>query len=85
MRCVRRSTAGRLFRNEVGQRALLEIAKEAAKQRKNLRYDTIRFVAFSYPKVAVQFLANGRETDAQFSTNQPVPPARESAEKTLEP
>lgn len=34
----------------------------ARKRRRGLRYDSIRFVAYSYPKIALQFLSDGVET-----------------------
>lgn len=43
------------------RRILKEAVAAAKKRRKALRYDTVRFVAYSFPKVAVQFLSNGEE------------------------
>src|SRR5262249_48317651 len=61
-------------------RALLEQARNAylhsqpeGKRRRD--YDEIRFVAFSFPKLAVQFLADGKEiTMLELHTWQVVPP-----------
>lgn len=71
---------------EWDEKKLLQIATEAARQHKDVHFDTRRFVAFSYPKVAVQFLAHGREVlMLELGTNQPVPPARDSERKPFEP
>jgi hypothetical protein len=44
------------------EKALLAEAEAAAKKgRRGLKYDTVRFVAYSYPKVGVQFLLAERE------------------------
>jgi hypothetical protein len=44
------------------EKALVADAVRAAtKQRRGLKYDTLRFVAYSYPKVGVQFLSDGQE------------------------
>ncbi len=48
-------------------------------------YDNIRFVAFSYPKIAVEFLANGKEVALlELSSWRQVPPASRDR-KPLEP
>jgi hypothetical protein len=45
------------------EKALLEAgAAKARKQSRRLQYDTVRFVAYSYPKIALQFLQDGVET-----------------------
>ncbi len=45
------------------EKALLEAgAAKARKQSRKLQYDNTRFVAYSYPKVALQFLQDGVET-----------------------
>jgi hypothetical protein len=55
--------------------ALLEAAKAAARKQRVKRYDTTRFVAYSFPKVAVQFLADGQEVALlEVPTWIPVPP-----------
>jgi hypothetical protein len=43
------------------ERALLAQARKAAGRRLRQKPDSVRFVAYSYPKVAVQFLAAGQE------------------------
>jgi hypothetical protein len=58
--------------------------KAARKQRKTIRFDKVRIVAYSFPKVAVQFLREGREVlMLEWATWRPVPPAR--ARKEAEP
>lgn len=60
------------------EKALLETAEAAARKRKVKPYDTVRFVAYSFPKVAVQFLAKGQEVlMLELLTWIPVPPRRE--------
>ena len=60
------------------EKAFLEAAQLAARKRKVKPYDTMRFVAYSFPKVAVQFLANGQEVlMLELLTWIPVPPRRE--------
>lgn len=57
---------------------LLAAAQAAAKKHKVPRYDATRFVAYSFPKVAVQFLADGREVALlEVPTWIPVPRARQ--------
>ncbi|HEX5825388.1 MAG TPA: C39 family peptidase [Candidatus Limnocylindrales bacterium] len=62
--------------------ALLQQAREAAGVRKAQREaDSVRFVAYSFPKVAVQFLADGKEIALlELWTWQPVPRRRRSKE-----
>lgn len=56
------------------ERAILKEAQEAAHGLER-RPDTIRFVAYSYPKLAVQFLAEGTELALlELWTWRPVPP-----------
>ncbi|HEV8286431.1 MAG TPA: C39 family peptidase [Chitinophagaceae bacterium] len=44
------------------EKAILEEAVSAAKKKqKKLKYDQVRFVAYSYPKLAIQFLLNEKE------------------------
>lgn len=40
---------------------LREAAARVQRLRKKIKYDTMRFVAYSYPKIAVQFLAKKKE------------------------
>ncbi|MGA8495592.1 MAG: C39 family peptidase [Xanthobacteraceae bacterium] len=50
------------------------------------KYDEIRFVAYSYPKIAVQFLQGDKELAMlECFTWFPVPPARTRDRKRLEP
>jgi hypothetical protein len=68
--------------------AMLKAAEAAARKRKrNLRWDEVRFVAYSYPKIAVQFREEGREVlMLECWTWQEVPPASSDNErKRLEP
>ncbi|MGH3131787.1 MAG: C39 family peptidase, partial [Gaiellaceae bacterium] len=59
------------------EQALVRQATQAARKRAGrLKWDEIRFVAYSYPKVAVQFLAGGEEVLLlELATWQPVPAA----------
>lgn len=60
------------------EKAFLEAAQAAARKHRVKPYDTVRFVAYSFPKVAVQFLANGQEIlMLELFTWIPVPPRRE--------
>jgi hypothetical protein len=62
------------------EKALLEAAQAAARKCRVKPYDTVRFVAYSFPKVAVQFLADGQEVlMLELLTWIPVPPRRERA------
>ena len=46
----------------------------AKNKRKGLKYDEVRFVAYSYPKLAIQFLLNGKETlMLELASWKPVP------------
>jgi len=59
------------------EKSLLEQATSAAKKgRRGFKFDTARFVAYSYPKVGVQFLLDGKEVLLlELGTWVPVPPA----------
>jgi hypothetical protein len=60
------------------EKALLDAALRAAKEQRVKQFTEVRFVAYSYPKVAVQFLADGREVlMLELLTWIPVPPRRE--------
>jgi hypothetical protein len=62
------------------QALLRTAAREAKRHLKGARHDDVRFVAYSFPKIAVQFLAEGRElVMLELHTWRPVPPARRSA------
>jgi len=56
--------------------AILEEAKAAArKAQRSLKYDSVRFVAYSFPKIALQFLLDGREVlMLEWRTWAEVPP-----------
>ncbi len=43
------------------ERMILEEARTASKEHRGVSYDHLRFVAYSYPKVAVQFQKGGQE------------------------
>lgn len=54
---------------------LLRAASAALRKRQRARFDTTRFVAYSYPKLAVQFLLEGREVAMlELHSWIPVPP-----------
>ena len=61
------------------ERELLAQARKAAgRQLRRRKPDAVRFVAYSYPKLAVQFLAKGEELALlELGTWLPVPPRRE--------
>lgn len=68
--------------------AILGEARQAVRRRrvKVADSDEARFVAFSYPKLAVQFLRDGEEvTMVELFTWQVVPPSADSDRKPLEP
>lgn len=69
------------------EKALLEEGAAAARKgRRGFAYDAVRFVAYSYPKVALQFLREGVETlMLELFTWAEVPPARPAERKPLEP
>jgi len=55
-------------------------------KRKGLKYDTIRFVAYSYPKLALQFLAEGKEVlMLELFTWVEVPRTTSKDRKPMEP
>jgi hypothetical protein len=58
---------------------VIEQAVDAAKKtHRKLEFSSTRIVAYSYPKLAVQFLSGGREVlMLELGTWQPVPPRRE--------
>lgn len=72
---------------EWNERALKEQAVEQArKRRKSLEFTSIRFVAYSYPKIAVQFLQGRKEVLLlELFTWQVVPKAPREKRKALEP
>lgn len=72
---------------EWDEKALLAQAAELARKvKRNVKYDSMRFVAYSFPKVGVQFLAGNEEVLLlELATWAPVPPARDTDRKPLEP
>jgi len=67
------------------EKELLAQAVQAARRTK-VAYDKLRFVAYSFPKVGVQFLAAGEEVLLlELATWAGVPPARKERRKPLEP
>jgi hypothetical protein len=69
------------------EKALLAQAAEAARKRmRKVQWDSVRFVAYSFPKVGVQFLAGREEVLLlELVTWAPVPPARQTDRRPLEP
>jgi hypothetical protein len=56
---------------------LLEARKAAQKRRRGIRFNRLRFVAYSYPKIAVQFMKNDTEIlMLELYTWKPVPKER---------
>lgn len=54
--------------------------------RKSVTYDEVRFVAFSFPKLAVQFLSEGKEVAMlELGTWAPVPVSDRGNRKPMEP
>src|SRR6266508_5413551 len=63
-----------------------ELRAQAAQAARKVKYDELRFVAYSFPKVGVQFLAAGTEVLLlELATWARVPPARKERRKPLEP
>ena len=67
-----------------------EILKEATaaarKRRRSLKFDKVRVVAYSYPKIAVQFLKGNREVlMLEWKTWAEVPPAAERGRPPMKP
>lgn len=69
------------------EKALLEEGTAMARKgRRALKYNTVRFVAYSYPKIALQFLLDGTEVlMLELHTWVEVPPAPSKERKPLEP
>jgi hypothetical protein len=89
---VRQELGGPLLAVSAGfewdEKAMLAAAQSAARKVKsNLKWDEARFVAYSYPKLAVQFRKGGEEVlMLECWTWQAVPPAKKTTErKPLEP
>lgn len=59
------------------KRLLNQATASARKQRRGIEFDRVRFVAYSYPKIAAQFLKGGKEVlMLELYTWKPVPPKR---------
>ncbi|MBE0658231.1 MAG: C39 family peptidase [Bryobacteraceae bacterium] len=69
------------------EKALLEAGTVAAnKVRRGIKYNATRFVAYSYPKIALQFLQDGVEAlMLELHTWAVVPPAQKADRKPFEP
>jgi hypothetical protein len=69
------------------EQALLEQGRaNAARGRRGLSFDAVRFVAYSYPKLALQFLKNGTEVlMLELYTWAEVPQAGLAGRQALEP
>jgi Peptidase_C39 like family len=69
------------------EKTLLEAGTDAArKQNKSLKYDEVRFVAFSFPKIALQFLVEKKEVlMLELYTWAEVPQEGSKDRKPLEP
>jgi hypothetical protein len=67
--------------------ALREAGAEVARKgRRGLKYDSVRFVAYSFPKIALQFLLGGEEVlMLELYSWAEVPPARPQAREPFEP
>ncbi len=65
------------------EKSLIEQAIKAARKKvRRFSYDSVRFVAYSYPKLALQFLQKRREVlMLEVFTWQPVPPLKRRDEK----
>ncbi len=68
------------------EKAILEEAGAAARKgRRTLKFDSTRFVAYSFPKIAIQFLQDGREVlMLEWKTWAEVPPPSRER-KPMEP
>src|SRR5437773_8361987 len=69
------------------QTALERLRQDKDYDKKKLaNYDEVRLVAFSFPKLAVQFLADGKEMILlELGTWTVVPPASRAKRKAMEP
>jgi len=69
------------------EKALLEAGTAIARKgRRGFKYDSVRFVAYSFPKIALQFLLSGKEVlMLELHTWAEVLPARSDSRKTFEP
>lgn len=68
------------------EKQLLEDGVAQAKKKRAARYDEVRFVAYSFPKIALQFLQEGKETlMLELYTWEEVPRRKTTDRKPLEP
>jgi hypothetical protein len=69
------------------EKAILEEARAAARKgRRSLKFDSMRFVAYSFPKVAIQYLLDGQEVlMLEWKTWAEVPPQTTKGESRQEP
>ena len=69
------------------EKAILEEATAAARKgRRSLKFDRTRFVAYSYPKIAIQFLREGQEVlMLEWKTWAEVPPPSRRRREQSEP
>jgi hypothetical protein len=66
--------------------ALLKEGAAMARRNRKVKYDQVRFVAFSFPKIALQFLLNGAEVlMLELYTWKEVPQPQYGDRKPLEP
>jgi hypothetical protein len=68
------------------EKAILEEARAAARKgRRSLKFNSVRFVAYSFPKIALQFLMDGQEVlMLEWNTWAEVP-TRSSDRRPMEP
>ncbi len=65
---------------------LEEAAAAARKGRRSLKFNSVRFVAYSFPKIALQFLQDGQEAlMLEWKSWVEVPPSAASNRKPMEP
>jgi len=69
------------------EKALLRAGEAMARKcLRKLRYDTVRFVAYSFPKLALQFLANGAEVlMLELHTGAQIPQVQYGERRPMEP
>jgi hypothetical protein len=69
------------------EKEILEEAGAAARKgRRSLKFNSVRFVAYSFPKIALQFLQEGQEVlMLEWKSWAEVPPSAPSERKPMEP
>lgn len=72
---------------EWNERAILDEARLAARKgRRSLKFDSMRFVAYSFPKIAIQYLLDGQEVlMLEWKTWAEVPPQSPKGEPRPDP